>query len=257
MNLRTKLMMLGVIILLCLLSTKPATAATITAREFQDLQVTGHHFTTAISTRTRTLFVKDPSKGRYIVLKLAGTLQKGGGKIFTNDFTLRYFHSGGKEDRNECSAIATAKTAEIGELSNFATGNGSWISLDSGKIYFSLVFFIEKDVDTIDIHRLGVAEPFTYRVGTERLYSIAIFTNKDSNTLSEAVEVIKAGGYQVVTSSETLAKEETGTTILYMEQAESQAREISQRLMTKLGVVPTVKKMDVISNNDIVVWLGK
>jgi len=89
------------------------------------------------------------------------------------------------------------------------------------------------------------------------LYSISVFTNKDFNTLSEAVEVIEAGGYQVVASSETLNKEITGTTILYMDVAESQAREISQRLMTKLGVVPTVKKMDVISEDDIVVWLGK
>ncbi|MFQ5901562.1 MAG: LytR C-terminal domain-containing protein [Thermodesulfobacteriota bacterium] len=190
-------------------------------------------------------------------LKLSGTLQKDGGKVFTNDFMLRYFHTDGKEDRTECRAIARAETSEIGEFDSFVYGNGAWVRLDSGKVYFGLAFLIEKDVDTIDIHRMGVDVPLTYRIGTDRLYSVAIYTNKDSNILSEAAEIIKAGGYQVVTTSETLAKEETGTTILYREQAESQAREISQRLMTKLGIVPTVKKMDVISDVDIVVWLGK
>lgn len=255
MKLRVKLMMLGFILLWCLLSTKPATA--ITSGELQDLRVIGHHFTTAISTGTRTIFTKDPSKGRYIVLKLAATLQKDSGKVFTNDFVLRYFRSDGREDRNECAALATAETAEIGKFSKYVTGNAVMITLNSGKVYFGLVFFVEPDVETIDIHRMGVAEPLTYHIGTDRLYSVFISTNKDSNILSEVEKVIQAGGYHVVELSETLAKETTGTTIHYREQAESQAREISQRLMTKFGLVPTLKKMNLISDQDIVVWLGK
>ena len=45
--------------------------------------------------------------------------------------------------------------------------------------------------------------------------------------------------------------------IRYRDSAENQAREISQRLMTKFGIVPTVKKMDLVGSNDIVAWIGK
>jgi len=152
MNLRTESILLGLIMLWCLLSAESGIAATITAREFKDLQVIGHHFSTSIITPTRQMSIKDPSEARYIVLKLFSTLQKGGGKVFTNDFMLRYFHSDGREDRNECGAIATAETANIGEFDNFVGGNGAFITLDSGNIYFGLVFYIEKDVDRIDIH---------------------------------------------------------------------------------------------------------
>lgn len=254
MKLRAKLMMLGFIALGFLLSTKAAIA--ITVSELQDLRIIGHHFTTAISTGTRTMSIKDPSKGRYIVLKLAGTLQKGEGKVFTNDFMLTYFHSDGKEDRNECGAIAKAETGEIGEFSKCVTGNGAWISLNSGKVYFGLVFYIEPDVDTIDIHRIGIVEPLTCRIGSDRLYSVFVTTNSDPKILARAEEVIRKGGYYVMTSQE-LVKEQMGITIHYGEQAESQAREISQRLMTKTGIVPTLKKMALISEFDIVVWLGK
>jgi len=249
-------MTLGFIALWCLLSTN--TEAEITVRELQHLSVIDHYFTTAISNGLRKIFTKDASKGRYIVLKLAATLQKDEGKIFTNDFALRYFHSDGSEDRTDCDAIAIAKTAKPGESGRFAMGSsGASIRVNRGKVYFCLAFFIEKDVDKIDIYRLGIAEPLTYHIGTDRLYSVFVCTNKDSHILSEAVEVIKAGGYRVVETSKNLPRETKGTTILYRDQAESQAREISQRLMTKLGVVPTLKKMKLISDNDIVVWLGK
>jgi len=257
MNGRRNLILSGLIMLWCLVSMTPATAGTLVVKDFQDLQVIGHHYTTSITTGSKRLSIKNPSDARYIVLKLAGTLRKGGGKVFTNDFTLAYVHTDSKEDRNECDAIATAKTANIGEFNQFYSGNGAFTTLDNGKNFFGLVFMVEKDVDKIDLYRLGITEPYSYRIGTERSYSVAIFTNVNAAILSQAEEVINTGGYQIVTASETLASGITGTSILYMDEAESQAREISQRLMTKLNVIPTVKKMDVISTNDIVVWLGK
>lgn len=256
MKLRTKLTTLGVITLWCLLLAKPATA--ITVKELQELKVIGHYFTTALSNTKRIIFSKDASKGRYLILKLSGTLQKNKGYIFTNDLMLSYFHSDGSEDRTQCSAIAMSETAEIGELKQFAIGsNAARITVNSGKVYFCLAFLVETDVKTIEIHRMGIDKSLTYRLGTDRLYSVVIYTNKNAKILSEAKKVIKAGGYNVVQSSETLTKKERGTTIHYREQAESQAREISQRLMTKLKVIPTLKKMELACDSDIVVWLGK
>lgn len=253
MKLRAKFTVLSIISLGFLLSANPATA--LTAAELQDVQVIGHHFTTEISTGSKRLFLKDASKGRYIVLKLTATVQEDG-KIFTNDFALRYFHSGGKEDRAECEAIASAETAEIGKFGKYFTGNAAWMRLDNGQVYFGLVFFIEQDVNTIDIHRIGIVEPLTYRIGSDRLYSVYVTSNSATEILGAAEEVIGKGGYYVNTS-QGLNEEETGVTIHYRAQAESQAREISQRLMMKLEVVPTLKKMAMISEFDIVVWLGK
>jgi len=191
---------------------------------------------------------KDASKGRYLILKLFATLQKNKGRIFTNDLMLSYFHSNGSEDRTQCAAIAMAKTAEIGELKRFSIGsNAAYITVNSGKVYFCLAFLVEPDVKTIEIHRMGIDKSLTYRLGTDRLYSVTIYTNKNAEILSEAEKVIKAGGYNVVQSSKTLTKKKAGTTIHYREQTESQAREISQRLMTKLKVIPTLKKMELVS----------
>lgn len=242
------------IVLGLLLSSNPAPA--ITAGNLQDLKVVGYHFTTRIASPTRMRFANDPAKGRYIVLKLAATVQKDDAVIFAPDFVLAYSHQDGREDRADCSAIGTAETSAPGEYDQFGVGSVPSITMNHGKGYWGLGFFIEPDVETIEIHRIG-AEPLIYRIGTDRSYSVFITTNIDAKVLSEAKDVIERGGYYITRASENLVKDQRGITIHYAEQAESQAREISQRLMAKFGVVPTLKKMELVSEVDIVVWLGK
>lgn len=249
------LLILGVIASWFLISGNSATA--ITAGELQNLRVIGHYFTTEISTGRRTIYTKDPSKGRYIVLKLSATIQKDDAVVFAPDFVLRYSHRNGREDCADCDAIAKAKTEASGEFGRFYAASVPRITINSGEVYFGLAFWIESDVETIELYRIGVTEPLTYYIGSDRLYSVSIYTNGDSNPLSETKKVIQQGGFQVVDASDTLVKEETGVTIHYAEKAESQAREISQRLMTAFGIIPTVKKMELISEVDIIVWLGK
>jgi hypothetical protein len=142
-------------------------------------------------------------------------------------------------------------------LQEFAIGNFSWLKVKSGQSRFALAFYIEPDVEVVDLYRLGVAEPLTYRIGTDRLDSVYITTNIDAQTLLQAREVIEKGGYNVVNTSELLSEEEKGITIHYREQAESQAREISQRLMIEFGQTPTLQKMSLITDVDIVIWLGE
>jgi hypothetical protein len=48
-----------------------------------------------------------------------------------------------------------------------------------------------------------------------------------------------------------------GVTIHDAKQAETAAREISQRFMTGLGVAPTVKESELASDHDVVIWFGK
>ncbi|TET29975.1 hypothetical protein E3J68_01145 [Candidatus Aerophobetes bacterium] len=261
MTRRAKFIVLGLIAACLLISTNPVTATTpVTVKEIQNVKIEGHFFTTTISNSQRTIYAKDASEGRYLVLVLSATLQKGEGKIFAPDFTLRYFHDDESEDRSRCVALTVSKTTapeKLFDLDEFVIGDFCWIKVNSGQNRFALACYIEPDVKIIDLYQLGIAEPLTYHIGTDRLYSVYICTNIDTKTLLRAKEVIQKGNYNVIDVSETLIKEETGITIHYREQAESQAREISQRLMTEFGKAPTLQKMRLISDVDIVIWLGK
>lgn len=244
-----------------LILTHPAAATTApTVSELKNVQIEGHYFTTAITSRTRRASAKDASNARYVVLVLSGTLDKGEGKIFGTDFTLRNFENDGSESRSKCSAIARSKTPTprgIFDLNPFLVGQLSWIKVHSGQNRIALASMVGSDVETIDLYLLGVSEPLTYRIGTDRPYSVFITTNLDKKTLLEAKKVVEKGGYQVTDVSEGLAKKETGITIHYSAQAENQAREISQRLMIAFGKAPSLQKMKLVTDVDIVIWLGK
>ncbi len=260
MTRRTKYL-LGVIATGFLLSIHPVTAAqSPTVKGLQNVKIEGHFFTTSISGTQERIYTKEPSKFRYLVLVLSATLEKGEGRIFAHDFTLRYFHKDEREDRGGCRGMAMSKETapeRIFDLGIYALGEYSQIKLHSGQNRFALSFFIGSDVEIIDLYLLGMAEPLTYRIGTDRLYSVFITTNTDTKTLLQAKEIIQKGNYKIIDASENLTKEETGITIHYCEQAENQAREISQRLMIELGKATVLKKMELITDVDVVVWLGK
>lgn len=253
-----KLTALGIILAALLIPTR-ARPAPVTA-EFQDVKILGHYFTTGLSGPNRSVSVKDTAKARYLVMVISATLPKGEGRLYNTDFTLRYFHPDGSEDRANCDATARTKTTEPDmkfRFQTFAIGETAGIKIDATQLMVGLGFYVEPDVESVDLYRLGVAEPMTYRIGTDRSYSVVIFTNVDTATLKRAKEVIQKGGYNVVVLSDDLTSEEKGITIHYREAAESQAREISQRLTAEFGTTTTVKKMELISGADVVVWLGK
>ena len=239
----------------------PGAATPLAAvQEMQNLKIEGHYYTTAISSSYSTVSVKDPLKARYLVLVLSATFTKNEGKIFGRDFSVRYFHRDGNEDRSGNDAIVISDTTQpekVFDLGEFQTRTYSAIKPKSGKNRFALAFAVEPDVEDIELYRLGVAVPLPYHIGTDRLYSIFLSTNSDKKALVRAKAVIQQGGYNVLNASEDLNKEVTGITIHYSEQAESQAREISQRLMTELGKTPKIEKMALVVASDIVVWLGK
>ena len=108
----------------------------------------------------------------------------------------------------------------------------------------------------VELHRIG-GQPVTYSVGTDRPYSVMISTNAHPELLSQVKELVEQAGLQVTYLSTKLNKKKTGTTIHYTKYSESAARELSQRLMTKLRIVPTLKKIKLAAKVDMVVWLGK
>lgn len=257
--------LLAVILLpgvLVIILTLANTANAIPAGDLQDFEVIGHHFTTSITTRhgerSRTEVVLDPSESRWIILKLSVTVPEDNAKIFLQDFRPAYFHRDGKEDRGECKAIAVCKTREPGDFDIFRSGNEIVMTVKyQAKIYFGLAAVIDSDVETINIYRTGAKEPLSYYIGSKRLYSVYISTNiDDPEMLTVVKEIIKAGGYSVHVSTE-LPADEIGTTIYYAEKAETQAREISQRLMIKLRAIPKVQELNLYGTYDITVWLGR
>jgi len=261
MTQKASFIVLGVVAAVFLISAGPATAAAPpTVKEIQNLKIEGHFFTTAISSSERTISTTDASKSRYLVLVLSATLEKGEGKLYAPDFALRYFHDDGNEDRSRCGAMMISETTapeKVFDMGEFAVGEFSWIKLHSGQNRFALAFIIEPDTGVVDLYRLGIAEPLTYNIGKDRLYSVYIATNIAAKPLLRAKEIMQKNGYQVVYATETLDQEQTGLTIHYREQSENQAREISKRLGKKFGKDPTLQKMELISAEDIVIWLGK
>lgn len=240
-------------LLSAVLSSKNQTTAAM-AGELQNLKITNHHFTTTIITANqKMIWAINPKTSRYVVLELTAVAQNNT-KIFSSDFVLSYSIED-KEERSSCAAIGTV---DENHLISFYAGVLPRITVQKGKIYLTLAFMIESDVEKITLQQVGDATSLTYHIGNKRPYSVFVATNTGSQQLlSDVQTIIQSGGYDVVALTDNLATHVSGTTIYYAEKAESEAREISQRLMVKFGFIPTLKEMKLISDVDIVIWLGE
>lgn len=228
------------------------------ASELRDVKIIGHHFSSEVRTMVNRLGVRDPSKGRWVVLKLSARVPKDEAVIFSHDFILRYFHNGGREDRTTCDGICTAKTVDPGDFGVWHGGVEPRVTVHRGLVYLGLAAYIEPDVTSIELARVGTGDVVRHRIGGSRPYSVFITTNADPRTLEKAKRTIQTGGYRVTGASNGLRGKETGITIHYAENAESQARDISSRLMLGLNVAPRLKKYEgMVSEVDVVVWLGE
>lgn len=233
-------------------------ASAIGTFNFKDIRVVGHHFTTSFSNNKARISVKNPLQARYLVLHLSVNISSDNTKVFVDDFILSYFQQDGNESRSKCVALCRSKTADLGDFEGCSIGQGGWVIFDKATKYFSLVFFLENDVETIEIHGIGLA-PIRYKVGTNRLYSVYIITNQGSPTLSKTEKCIQPGNYHIITSTNStkLAPDTKGSVIHYAEGAEVQAREISQRLISGMGISASLEIMNLVSSFDVVVLIGK
>lgn|GEM_PF-2279184 len=101
----------------------------------------------------------------------------------------------------------------------------------------------------------GVA-PIRHTVGGDRPYSVYLTTNQGCEAIAPVKAAIRAGGYQFTHMSDKLSNKTKGIVIHHSAKAETQGREISQMIMTQMGVVPTVKTVKLVSDYDVVVWIG-
>jgi hypothetical protein len=229
------------------------------AGSLQNVQVISHHFSTRVSGNTSRLTLKDTALGRYVVLKVTADNPADKVIVYKNDWLVVYRHQDGREDRSPCDAIARCMTAAPGEFGNFLVDKVAGFWFTERRIDLGLVFYIEPDVQSIQLYRIGCAEPVVYNIGPDRPFSVFLSTNANVLPVLKFKETLKEGGYQVTFVSNQLPQDKTGVRILYSDKAEGAAREISQRLMTMLQVTPA---LDVLGDNvsgsvDIVVWIGK
>ena len=228
------------------------------ASDLLELKVIGHHFTTRASSDKSLYYAKDPQKSRILVLKIAARVPSGWGILFTNDFVLRYFRDNGKEDRSSAVRICRAETSVIGESADCLVSQSGWINIGSDNVIFTVSFYVENDVKSVDIFRVGGSSHISYDIGTERPYSVFVTTNRGVDSLAPIVAVIEKGGYRVLRTSGALDGKVEGITIYHANSAEGPAREISQRIMTLTHTAPSIKESKFAnSDSDVVVWVGK
>ena len=243
-------------LLIVMFISKPTWA--MMASDLLSLKIIGYHFTTRVSSDKSLYLSKDPLNTRIVVLKFSAKTPSNDGILFTTDFLLRYFHDNGKEDRSPAIRICSAETSVIGEENNCLVSRDGWINIGTGDVIFTVSFFLENGIKNVEIYRVGGAEVMRYGLSNERPYSVFISTNQGTESIIEIIKVIESGGYRVLRSSNSLDSKTKGISIFYAKSAEVQAREISQRIMTKTKIAPDVKENDFRNaDSDIVIWIGK
>ena len=139
MGFRVRTALVGALLVGIVLSPKPATA--IEPVELQDLKVVGHFWTTRIAGTRRSSSIKDQSKFRVLILKLAATVREDDAVVFTPDFVLAYYHRNRREARATCRGIAKAKTPSPGEIGTFSVGRALRLKMGPGAGLLCLGFF--------------------------------------------------------------------------------------------------------------------
>jgi hypothetical protein len=237
----------------------PTTARAIRASELKNLRIVNHFFTTRISGKTLEgsgyRFAKDPSESRYLVLIFEATAKKGASLLWGDDFILD-FEKDKRDVRSVCKGAAPVKAGITKTFYLRYDSSPPLAELSGTRVSFALAFYLSNEVTRINLCRAGVAGCIKYTLPRERPYSVYVVTrNATSKRINSIKNLLTEGGYQVF-SSNSLDKSVNGLHIKYSPQAETVAREISQRFMTKYGVTGKLERMNVYSDNDILIWVG-
>jgi hypothetical protein len=196
------------------------------AGDLGDVTVMRHFFSTGIRGSGRYVGVKDPAKGRMLLLVVSAKVPPEMKTFHAVDWVLVYRHSGGAADRANCDGIAIAEK-QGASIGTFHLGDTARVQAPSGTAHFAVAFLVEPDVREVELYRIGVPTPIIYNVGSERQYSIFITTNAETDVMDRGRNSIVRGGYNVVEVSHGLNKDTRGVHILYQKNAETPAREIS------------------------------
>jgi hypothetical protein len=81
-------------------------------------------------------------------------------------------------------------------------------------------------------------------------------TNEPTIPIDQIRSALAAGGFDVISSTE-LDESVHEYTVQYQAGAEAAARDVANRLASVLGTMPTVKKSQLTSEFDIIVWMPR
>jgi len=259
---KRKMGLVFVLLAFCLAFFLAPEAESFVAGELQDVQIIGHYFSTRVvgmmGGQQGTRSIKDPSISRILVLFIRVITPSEKVKVFAHDFIVQYYRNE-ENDRARCFGIGIAEKETNQVLGNYGLeGEEPGVQLIGRKVFhLALLFLVENNVSLINLYRVGNVNPLPYNLGPSRPYSIFLTTNdQDTNKLRQVVQCVEAAGCKVTVST-GLNKEAQDLTIHFAPKAEGAAREISQRLMTQFSVITTIKEIRLMSEFDIVIWVGR
>jgi hypothetical protein len=230
----------------------------MSAGDLQNLTVVQARFTARVDGSKREINVKDPTKGRYLVLRLRADKGDGEDRIWAHDFVLSYTHpANGEEDRAVIKGIGAASSRDDVGIEEFQLGEEPYVTVKGSDVEFGLVAYVEPDVTDVALCRVGAA-PLPYHIGTERLFSVWVTSNTDPDRGAKVADDLRAAGYHV--DAVTLLKEDAvGVKVIYAKGRETEGHAVADRLAAFLAVTPTVVEREdsVMAEYDVLVWLGK
>lgn len=228
------------------------------SRDLRNVKVLGFHFTTSILGMPKDISVQDPSKARFLVMTLSGTVPGGGATLFAPDFVLVYSHTNGSEDRADCVGIGDIE--DNGTVGTLRNGPVARLQVSGESVQFALAFLVESDVERVNLYVGGQTAGLEQTLGPSRPYSVFLSTNGGASRLTDAERSLQdAGDY--VSTSVGLNEKQSGVVVIYRPDTATLAQEISQRLMLRLHAETKLETFDQegigLSDYDVLVWLGK
>lgn len=228
----------------------------IGAYEIQNLQILSHHFSSEIAGYPSSRYSTNPSLARYVVLKVVGKSAKESNKLFTADFAIKYQLSNGKEERAACNAIADANSDLPGDFNTFYNGTAPRILIEKSEVRFGLAFFIESEVESFELYRIGTPETVSYKIGTARPISVYITSDWEPSKVEAIKQVLINAGCQVFTSDK-LDKKVNENAIYYSQSMSEEAKEFAKLVNKETGTRLLAKASTFYGSYDIIIRLGK
>lgn len=249
---------LGFLMLLLVFSLS-STAYPLTSGDLTNLEVLDMHYTTRTSGEVSkdSLSVynnNDPSVSRQLVIVLRGTT-KVDSRIFAQQFFLNY--TAGNESLASCLGVGIAERDDsfIQNIMLVNDRNGPSYGVPSSTFTFVVVFNVPNEVSQAKLLIVGSDKVIPLDLPS-RKYSVLIMTNNlKASEVDKIKKEVATSGCSVDTSQK-LRNDMNGVKILYSPKAEGAAREISQRLLTKIYPNPEIEELKYPAAHDIVITLG-
>ena len=254
---------LNICTVLAVVAVCVASVSAMPASELRNLTVTEHIFTTQVLTVNGFLRTDDPDTLRFLVIRVDATRADAGEtSIFAHDFAFSYQvpgENGPEEQRAGIEAIAVG--GQPWDFGFFLSGIEPRVSVEGTSVSIGLVGFIESNVTSVTLGRVGTAETVTIDLSQDqpRRFSVYLSTSQGEELGNKGVAALRNQGLDAHLSL-ALDPEIEGCEVQYGQHAETAAREAAAALKGIVGREFTVTQLDddtMMCEYDILVRIGK